>query len=120
LFNPQLSQVAVRRSDGRVGGTECLLQNGKRTVEERFSIGVATQDKVQRGQVVERLGDDTVLGAKFPYRNGQRLFGNLRCLEVHAYLVELLHLPAERLWIGRILRLWPVITRRTYSQRNWR
>ena len=62
MLNPQLGQVAARRSDSRVVWAECLIQYAKRAFEERFGIDVATLDKVQRGQVVERLGDDRAVG----------------------------------------------------------
>jgi hypothetical protein len=51
-----------------------------------------------------------VLGAEFLFRNGQRLFGNLRCLEVHTHLVELLHMQqcSEEMEEPEIDRLLPV------------
>jgi hypothetical protein len=61
-----------------------------------------------------------MIGAEFPFRMGQRLFGNIRCHDVPTSQVELLYLPVERVRIIGVLCLCRAIARRNYEQRHRR
>ena len=87
------------------------LQDDECVFEERLGISIATLDEVQRGQVVQRLGDGRVVGAEFPLRKNQSLFGNIRCFDVPTSQVELLYLPGERIRIIGALRLCSLTAR---------
>jgi hypothetical protein len=86
-------------SDIGVFGAQPLLTDSKGALVERLGLGIEALAVVEPGEVVEGGGDGGMVGAKFPLRKAKRPFGNPRCFGVLTGLIELNHLPVERVEI---------------------
>lgn len=51
---------------------ERLLARGERTIEHRLGLGLPALRKMERGEVVQALGDVGMLRAVHPLADGQR------------------------------------------------